>query len=74
MLKLLEDRAEGIHDMLLPACDKCAYQREFDRLANGMEMNFGVPAMQARLPVLNVPRRDHPADHDGHRWFSAAGA
>ena len=35
---------------------KGAYQREFDRMAGGMNQNIGVPMMQEMLPVLNSKR------------------
>ncbi len=53
---------------------KGAYQREFDRLANGMEMNLGVPMMQEMLPILKALWQGDYA-HDGEYWsFPAATA
>lgn len=46
---------------------KGAYQREFDRMANGMQQNLGVPMMQEMLPVLKgLWRGDY--EHDGEYW------
>ncbi len=46
---------------------KGAYQREFDRMANGMHLNLGVPMMQEMLPVLKgLWRGDY--EHDGEYW------
>lgn len=46
---------------------KGAYQREFDRMVNGMEMNLGVPMMQEMLPVLKALwQGDYK--HDGEYW------
>ena len=46
---------------------KGAYQREFDRMASGMEMNLGVPMMQEMLPVLKALwRGDY--EHNGEYW------
>ena len=51
---------------------KGAYQREFDRLAGGLELNQGVPMMQEMLPVLKgLWQGDY--EHDGEYWsFPAA--
>ncbi|MGE3969644.1 MAG: LLM class flavin-dependent oxidoreductase [Dongiaceae bacterium] len=44
-----------------------AYQREFDRLANGMDQNLGVPYMQEMLPVLKkLWAGDY--EHKGEYW------
>ena len=44
-----------------------AYQREFDRMANGMDQNLGVPYMQEILPVLKkLWAGDY--EHKGHYW------
>lgn len=53
---------------------KGAYQREFDRMANGLEQNMGVPMMQEILPVLKALwEGDH--EHNGEYWsFPAATA
>ena len=46
---------------------KGAHQREFDRMASGMEMNLGVPMMQEMLPVLKALwRGDY--EHNGEYW------
>ncbi len=46
---------------------KGAYQREFDRMASGMEMNLGVEMMQEMLPVLKALwQGDY--EHDGEYW------
>jgi len=46
---------------------KGAYQREFDRMANGMELKQGVPMMQEMLPVLKgLWQGDY--EHDGEFW------
>ena len=53
---------------------KGAYQREFDRMANGIDQSLGVPMMQEMLPVLKgLWRGDY--QHDGEYWsFPAATA
>ena len=53
---------------------KGAYQREFDRMANGIEQNQGVPMMQEMMPVLKgLWQGDY--EHDGEFWsFPAATA
>lgn len=44
-----------------------AYQREFDRMANGMDQNLGVPYMQEMLPVLKkLWAGDY--EHKGQYW------
>jgi alkanesulfonate monooxygenase SsuD/methylene tetrahydromethanopterin reductase-like flavin-dependent oxidoreductase (luciferase family) len=44
-----------------------AYQREFDRLAGGMDQKLGVPYMQEMLPVLKgLWAGDY--EHDGKYW------
>ncbi len=46
---------------------KGAYQREFDRLAGGMEQKIGVPMMQEMMPVLKALwQGDY--EHDGEYW------
>ena len=46
---------------------KGAYQREFDRLAGGMEQKIGVPMMQEMMPVLKgLWQGDY--EHDGEYW------
>jgi len=46
---------------------KGAYQREFDRMAGGLDMNMGVPMMQEMLPVLKeLWAGDYK--HDGRYW------
>ena len=51
---------------------KGAYQREFDRLAGGMDQKIGVPMMQEMMPVLKgLWQGDY--EHDGEYWsFPAA--
>ncbi len=51
---------------------KGAYQREFDRLANGMNQNLGVPMMLEMLPALKALWQGDYA-HEGKYWsFPAA--
>ena len=51
---------------------KGAYQREFDRLAGGMQQNQGVPMMLEMLPALKALWQGDYA-HDGEYWsFPAA--
>ncbi len=46
---------------------KGAYQREFDRMAGGMQQNQGVPIMQEMLPVLKALwAGDY--EHDSETW------
>ncbi len=46
---------------------KGAYQREFDRMMNGMEQNLGVPMMLEMLPALKeLWKGDY--EHDGEYW------
>jgi alkanesulfonate monooxygenase SsuD/methylene tetrahydromethanopterin reductase-like flavin-dependent oxidoreductase (luciferase family) len=53
---------------------KGAYQREFDRMAGGMNQNIGVPMMQEMLPVLKGLWQGDYA-HEGEYWsFPAATA
>jgi alkanesulfonate monooxygenase SsuD/methylene tetrahydromethanopterin reductase-like flavin-dependent oxidoreductase (luciferase family) len=51
---------------------KGAYQREFDRMANGLDQNIGVPMMQEMLPALKgLWNGDY--EHRGKYWsFPAA--
>ena len=51
---------------------KGAYQREFDRMANGLSQNIGVPMMLEMIPALKgLWQGDH--EHDGEYWsFPAA--
>lgn len=53
---------------------KGAYQREFDRMAGGLQQNMGVPMMLEMLPALKALwQGDHT--HDGEYWsFPAATA
>jgi alkanesulfonate monooxygenase SsuD/methylene tetrahydromethanopterin reductase-like flavin-dependent oxidoreductase (luciferase family) len=46
---------------------KGAYQREFDRLKNGMPQNLGVPMMLEMLPALKALWQGDYA-HDGQYW------
>ena len=46
---------------------KGAYQREFDRMANGMHQNIGVPMMLEMLPALKALWQGDYA-HDGEYW------
>ena len=46
---------------------KGAYQREFDRMANGMDQNQGVPMMQEMMPVLKALWQGD-CEHDGEYW------
>ena len=46
---------------------KGAYQREFDRLMNGMDQNLGVPMMLEMIPALKELWRGDYA-HDGKYW------
>ena len=46
---------------------KGAYQREFDRMAGGMELNKGVPMMLEMLPVLKALWQGD-VEHDGEYW------
>ena len=49
-----------------------AYQREFDRLAGGMDQNLGVPMMQEMIPLLKQLWQGDVA-HEGKYWqFPAA--
>ena len=44
-----------------------AYQREFDRMAGGLEMNLGVPMMQEMLPAIKALwQGDY--EHRGKYW------
>ena len=46
---------------------KGAYKREFDRMADGMEMNIGVPMMLEMLPALKgLWKGDY--EHNGEYW------
>ncbi len=46
---------------------KGAYQREFDRMAGGLDMNMGIPMMQEMLPALKgLWEGDYK--HDGRYW------
>ena len=46
---------------------KGAYQREFDRMAGGMNQNIGVPMMQEMLPLLKGLWQGD-IEHDGEYW------
>jgi flavin-dependent trigonelline monooxygenase, oxygenase component len=46
---------------------KGAYQREFDRLKNGLHQNIGVPMMLEMLPALKALWQGDYA-HDGEYW------
>ena len=46
---------------------KGAYQREFDRMAGGMQQNIGVPMMKEMLPLLKDLWKGDVA-HDGEYW------
>ncbi|MGI9413797.1 MAG: LLM class flavin-dependent oxidoreductase [Hyphomicrobiales bacterium] len=46
---------------------KGAYQREFDRMANGIHQNIGVPMMLEMLPAIKgLWKGDY--EHDGEYW------